>query len=274
MGTSKSYGGPAGRNPLLPPGAPPPLEDGRPEPLPGQEDEQPTWAAVKSAMTRLVTSGLQGASARPTIGSIGSRFVAAQGGARGAARASAAGRRSAAKLGAFLGQIASGGSAAAFNALHVGLQAGRPVEAILADLLEAMAPVGPGLEDSIARMAMSKTLEELLEKALLADDLASLDDMSEADAIGALERFLSHYISTQLMQRLSDRIEANSPNAARAHAIERDIKFYIADLVKIDVTALNSLPGGVLAVDWSGAEGRAFVDRIFVDAYALVAEEG
>lgn len=273
MGTSRSYPGPMDKNPLLPPDAPPPLEDdgdGQPE---RSEDDRPTWASVKRAMTKLARSGSHGGASRPALAKLGSRFVGAKGGSRTAATAAAAGRRSALSLGGFLAQVAQAGLDTALNARGLAAATGQPIEFLLDQLLNALAPVGESLEEQIARLAMSKTLDELFETALESGDIAALAQLSESDAVRALEIYLTHYINTTLMQALSDRNEANSPAAAQAAAVEDDIKAYVKDTVRLDMDALDRSPNELLQMDWSGHDGKVFIDRIFVDAFKLM-EEG
>lgn len=273
MGTSKSYPGPMDRNPLLPPGAPPPLEDGGNDSLDQADDERPTWASVKAAMTRLAKSGNRGAAARPAIGKIASRFVRAQGGARSAARSAAAGRRSALNLGSFLARVSQSGIASALRTWNLTASLGEPVEFLFDQLLDALAPAGESIEEEIARVAMSKTLDEVFENAEEAGGIETLDQLSEREVVGVMEIYLAHYINTRLMQALSDRNEAKSLIAGDAASIEQDIKRYVRELVVLDMREIDTMPGAVLGTDWAGHEGRAFIDRIFVDAFRLI-EDG
>jgi hypothetical protein len=261
------------RNPLLPPDAPPPLEDDGDGQQERSEDDRPTWASVKRAMTKLARSGSQGGASRPALAKLGSRFVGAKGGSRAAATAAAAGRRSALSLGGFLAQATQQGLDTALSARGLAAATGQPIEFLLDQLLNALAPVGETLEEQIARLAMSKTLDELFETALESGDIAALGQLSEADAVRALEIYLTHYINTTLMQALSDRNEANSPAAAQAAAVEDDIKAYVKDTVRLDMNALDRSPNEILQMDWSGHDGKVFIDRIFVDAFKLM-EEG
>lgn len=273
MGTSKSYTGPVGRNPLLPPGAPPPL-DGDPDVPPIPElDSLPQWGPVKAAMSRLASSGHHGADAAQGVAAVGSRYVQAQGGARGAARAATAGRRGAVALGRFLADVAAGGVSEALRAFSIASFAGQPIEILLEALVEALAPTGIGIEEEVARRAMAQTLDDLLERCIDAEGSIDLDRLSETLSMEVLVDYLAHYIDERLMQALSDRNEVKSNGASEAVATEEDIRQYIRDTVRFDLDELADGGTTADAIDWSGPQGRAFVDRIFIQAHSLLEVE-
>ena len=273
MGTSKSYAGPVGQNPLLPPGAPPPLDGDQDAPHIPELDSLPQWGPVKAAMSRLATSGNHGAAAARGVAAVGSRYIQAQGGARGAARAAMAGRRGAVALGRFLASVATSGVSEAFRAFNISSFAGQPVEALLEALVEALAPAGVGIEEEVARRAMAQTLDDLLERCLDADGAVDLNRLSETLSFEVLVDYLAHYIDERLMQALSDRNEVKSNGASEAVATEEDIRQYIRDTVRFDLDALADAGTTADGIDWSGTQGRAFVDRIFIQAHALLEVE-
>jgi len=270
MGTSKSYGGPTGRNPLLPPGAPPPLDGDGAVPRIPPVDALPQWGPVKAAMSRLAGSGRHGADAAKGVAAVGSRYVQAQGGARGATRAAVAGRRSAVALGQFLSAAAGRGIASAMRAFPISAFQGQPIEVLLEALVNALAPTGVGIEEEVARRAMAETLDDLLEKCVNADGVVDLDRLSANLSFDVLVDFLVHYIDVRLMQTLSDRNEAKSSGSMDAVATEADVRQYIRDTVKFDLEAVADDGTSIADIDWAGPAGRAFIDRIFIQAHALM----
>ena len=187
-----------------------------------------------------------------------------------ASTAAPAGRQGAARLGQFLTQIARDGLNAALQARGLAGVAGQSVEFLLDQLLDKLAPPGESLEQEVARLAMSRTLDELFEEVLEGEGIASLDRMSEEQAAHALELYLVHYINARLMQALSDRNEAKCADAEQAVALEEDIKDYVRDTVHFDMEALSLAPGELLALDWPGQQGNSFVERVFVTAFNML----
>jgi len=182
MGTSSSYPGPTGRNPLLPPwadeetllppdGTPdegddePPADDvdaaDEPQDVAQQDGDTPpeplvSWRAPKSTMTRWVRG-----SGPTSLGSVARSYVAASGGPRGAPAASRQGRTATARIGGFLADGLRNGFAQA--ARNLGLQnfVGRDAQFVLASFIDLLAPDGALREDAAARKAVIETMSEL-----------------------------------------------------------------------------------------------------------------
>jgi hypothetical protein len=270
MGTSKSYRGPMDGHPLLPPNAPPPLQDGREDIAEIPIEDRPSWASVKGAMTRFAKSGKTGQAARDAVRDISSSYVKAHGGARATALSAEKGRAGARNLGAFLGQMSTGGLGQVLRTWGLASATGQSVDVLLDQLLNVLSPVGESLEAEITRLAMAKTLDEVLENAMQAGGLDALDNITEAEAIQVLGVYLTHYINTRIMQALSDRNEAKSGDATRAASVESEVRDFVRDVVILDLREVDTAPGIVLQMDWQGEAGRAFVDRIFVVAFKLL----
>jgi hypothetical protein len=225
---------------------------------------------VKAAMSRLAASGRHGADAARGVAAVGSRYVQAQGGARGATRAAVAGRRGAVALGRFLSDAATRGVSAAMRAFNISSFTGQPVETLLEALVNALAPTGVGIEEEVARRAMAETLDDLLERCVNADGVVDLDRLSENLSFDILVDYLAHYIDVRLMQALSDRNEVKSSGSVDAIATEADVRQYIRDTVKCDLDSATEDGRSIANIDWSGPEGRAFIDRIFIQAHSLL----
>ena len=279
MGTSKSYGGPTGNNPLLPPWAPPPPDILDPDSsFPDQNGDQhnngndqkdsspptPAWSIPKSQFTRFVTSG-GGASNAKYLRNSARGFVRSQGGARNAARSAVAGRRSTRRLGRVL-SFASGHSiaetAAEFNISFVG----QTVESFLAALVDFIAPAGNTNEDAVARRAVTETLcilfEELSVEEQGMDVLSHLDESMIGDTI---EIYISSYIGDRLMEVLAVKLETRSDSTSDACRIEREVKEYISERVKLEFASRN-----LSNVRWLEAEGERIAQQLFTEGYELI----
>ena len=56
--------------------------------------------------------------------------------------------------------------------------------------------------------------------------------------------------------------KASTPQSARRR--EREVKQYVRESVRLDFAGKD-----VLAIDWSGPDGKKFVESKFVEAYAI-----
>lgn len=297
MGTSSSFGGPTGRNPLLPPwaqdgGGPPdlgpppgdePVADDTPPNTPNDGEDSPpgtppaslpiltptvpsvSWAAGKRGMTAYTSSRGD----RSSLRGAANRYVGARGGGRTAARAAQAGRTSTARIGGFLSGVASRGFAEAARALGLSAVLGRNVDQVLAAIANALAPEGATQEEAVARQAVNDTLSYLYERYGLGDgDLTKLDVMDRAGVAEALAVSVTAYVYYRWVQELGRKIEENAYTAAEAVRLERDVRAFIAETVRLDLTRVDPL-----TLDWGGPAGQRFVEQIYADAYDMLEGE-
>lgn len=283
MGTSTSYDGPTGSEPLLPPWAPDPVpepeedqpEDESPEEQPEEEspkedrpadDEEgppvPEWRVPKSAMTRFTNGGGadRGRFSRTARGAVQS-----QGGSRSAAGAARSGRSTTVRLGGALSALARGG--AAELTAFLGRQfIGQDADALLAELMDVVAPDGADNEGAAARVAAADTLEVLFEEYAVQDGGLDALDALTGEAVGeVIERYVETYIYTRLMQLLASRLESKAASPKAACRMEREIKGYIEERVKLEKESRDWL-----GVDWSGTEGERLVVEVFTEGYQLI----
>ena len=299
MGTSSSYGGPTGGNPLLPAWAqqsgepapdqnkPTPDRDGSddapeqpeanetpdaegdaPELIPAAIPPQRTtagptssyWQSAKTNMTRFAAGG-----GRRNLSRAGSSYVRARGGARGAAGSSRASRASTARLAGFLADVASRGTAAAVTALGVSL-VGQSAETILTAIADALAPEGALLEESVARQAVDDVLLVLFERYDLEN--GSITNLDAVDA-GAVREVIvlsvAQSIYLRWLEDLGKCIETGTATSNEALRLEREVKDYVRETLTLDLSGHD-----VLRVDWNGREGQQIVERIYREAYGFL----
>ena len=262
MGTSASYPGPTGRNPLLPPWAdeqPLPPSDETPdesnEELPANDadaDDEPqdvapqdentlpeplvSWRAPKSTMTRWVRG-----SGPASLGSVARSYVAASGGPRGASAASRQGRSATARIGGFLADGLRNGFAQA--ARNLGLQnfVGRDAQFVLASFIDLLAPVGALREDAAARKAVIETMSELF--ARFDVETNGLDALNSLDSAGMLELVhvsVTNYVNERFQQELIFRIEQGAISEADANDLSAEVKGFVASVVRIDLVHVQT----------------------------------
>lgn len=290
MGTSSSYAGPTGKSPLLPPWAPEPPS---PEPPPDDTGALPFPADDAGATGLVVTSPLSSAVLRlpalslPTVSwqlpkaalsriaraaagaslaTVARGYVRAHGTPRTAAAAALQGRATTARLGGFLASGVNNGFAQA--AVEIGLQPylGQDAEYVLAGFIDLLAPDGALLEDAAARAALIETSVELFERYAVADGgIAALDAMDVDGMCEMVSLSVTNYVNARLQEELIVRVERGTLPEAEANALMDQLKEFIASVVAFDLRDKD-----VLAMDWEGTDGQAFVDSLFEAGYELL----
>lgn len=306
MGTSSSYGGPSDRTPLLPAWAlppvapppeqpPPPDDQGQEDDETGQDDAAPeatnadaeptadnpvpnprpaavppfvaptgTWTSARIGFRKAIESrtpqGYRNAAKAYARASRGSGSGAA--GAR-------SGKQATASLGGFLSAAAGQGLRSALEGIGLAAFVGRDVTEVLAALSNALAPDGATKEEAAARDAVNEAIESLYERLLdEGRDLTALETMSPADIAASVAACVESYIYNRWLGDLGVRIEQKAVSAAEAVRIERDVRAFIHETVRLDMSRVD-----VMTLDWRGEAGRQFVETIYRDAYTLFGGE-
>lgn len=282
MGTSKSFGGPTGSNPLLPPWAPPLDPDPGPEPQDGsgadgdggsepktpppQLTEPPRWQGVLGQARRLASGPATGASARTRARSVARNYVRNRGGARTAARGSVAARSSGPRIGRFLADIARYGVDQALRNLNLSEYVGRSAGEVLLGLADALLPSPNSPDDAAANQAGLEAFYDLLQQYDAHEQGIDALDALDADGIRhTLEHFITRYITANILSTLSQRVEDGSSTPERCDEVLSEIRSVIVEIVRWDLRGRD-----VLDIDWSGAEGSQLIDRQLLHAYELL----
>lgn len=300
MGTSTSHGGMKDRPPLLPdwalPAPVPPVPQPEPISAPPADGSVPQGppdagqpihpAAPALQPTQTATYGPRTGKARWTkaAGSLGR--VAASSGSRGMGRAaqryvralrgsnrastsSHAGRRTTARFAGFLSDVSRNGFAEAFKNLGLGSLVGLDLDSVIAALTDAVCPAGADREEVAAREASTEALEEVFANTIRAGaDASQLDAMTAADVGKAVEAMVASYIYNRWLGDLGVKIEEKAISPQEAVLVERRMKDFIRDAVKLDLQQKDPLK-----IDWRGTEGKDLINRIYNDAYAVVGGE-
>lgn len=218
--------------------------------------------SARKYMTKFTTGGGGAGRAR----TVGKSYVKGRGGASGATKSATSGRAATAKLGGFLSSVARNGWQATARAMGLEQYVGKSINATLAGIVNVLAPNGALVEESAARTAVNQAMYELYDKFDLGDgDLTKLDNLDESTVRDVMQSSVATYIYTRWLGELGDRIESKSVSDDQAVKLEREVKDYVRETVKLDMTKVN-----VLALDWGGQEGQKFVERIFLEAYGFL----
>lgn len=302
MGTSKSFGGPRDKTPLLPqwalaqsaPGSAPAGPAAVPTaPVAPTAPAQPTaptqpspanngkanWQAAKRAIgqavrpTRRTGGGGRGGGGRAGVAarmrSAGRGYVRASGGSAAAARSARSGRAATGALGAFLSDVANRGLGTALRDLGLQAFAGRDADTVFAAIANAIAAPGASREEVAARQATNQALDKLSEELVSATgDVSRLEAMTPQDITAAIEASVSSYIYNRWLTDLGVKVEQRAVSAAQAVQFERQMKLHIEDTIRFDFTRIDPL-----RMNWKEAEGQAFIERIYTEAYSVIGGE-
>ncbi|RUL87987.1 Qat anti-phage system associated protein QatB [Tautonia sociabilis] len=212
-------------------------------------------------MTRFTGGG-----GRTSLKRAASNYVGAKGGARNAARAAASGRAGTARLGGFLADVLRRGIDRAARELGLTGVVGRAVDEVFAAIANAIAPDGATLESAAARAAIDEALAHLYERYVTPEGDAGTLDSMDADAVrDSIRISIESYVYTRWLEELSQRIEVRAVSAAEALRLEREVKDYVRETVRLDLGSVD-----VLRIDWAGSEGRGIIDRLYREAYDLL----
>jgi hypothetical protein len=194
-------------------------------------------------------------------------YVRAMGGSRRAATSARSGRGSTVSLGAFLATVSSRGLDTALKELKLSSLVGKDVETVFAGLVNAISPDGSSREEIAARNAIVEALCFLYEKLVTDDsDAATTFEVLGEDLVrDALVVSVSAYVYERWLVELGRKIEERAITAAEAVRLEGEMKQYVRDSVKLDLSKQD-----VLQLNWKGKEGRDFVQKIYEDAYAFI----
>ena len=304
MGTSNSYGGPGGRPPLLPPwafpspdpgGGPPPPPDDNAPPPPGDAatsrtpDSSPAdpasltsanpspvpaplpkkvqvsisrWSSAKRSMGKVASSRGEPSRLRSAV----RRYVRAMGGGQRAARSSRAGRRATALLGGFLSDVARRSLAGAMESLGLSRYIGQSPEVVMAAIANALAPEGATREEAIARRATNDALKEFYERYVVpVGDLNKMTAVPAQAVVDAMTTAVSSYIYRRWLSDLGLKIEQNAVSRQQAIRLEKEVKRFVRNAVRFDLKGKDALN-----MNWKSPETRAFIERIYRDAYDLL----
>lgn len=223
------------------------------------------WTTARRSLSQAVTGG----GGRARVARAGRSYVKALGGGRRAAGSSGAGVRSTAALGGFLTSVASTGLAETLRARGLGHLVGQAKEVVFAAICDLIAPAGGPLQDNVARESITEALEQLYDKLILdGTDASAIEQLSGTDIQNATETAIAAYVYNRWLLELGVKIEQHAITADRAVKLERDMKTYIYDAVKLDFGDVN-----IMELDWQGGAGFDLTEKLFQEAYSVLEEE-
>ncbi len=234
----------------------------------------PSWGSIKAQVTRAAASG---SLAPADAGRIMRDHIRQNGGASGMSRGGSssksgtvgsgqAAREIAGRIGGFIADVRELGLNPALERLGLGGLIGRPLNEVLAGLLDRLGGPAATIDDVDARTALSHVQEELLGQAQTAAEVEQILSAQVASLDMLLGRFFGRYLYEQFcrvhFERLSQRV-----GEARALSFLQQIESFISSMLA------NRTTGRDLAgINWSGAEGQALVADIMETTLKVFSE--
>lgn len=287
MGTSASYSGPKGTNPLIPSWVDTPLpgEAVAPGGHDGKQaadadgndgnhvepDRTPTPPLgpnrLKPLRTAIRTSARSGGSDGRAMRAAARHFVSkSMGGARRGAQRMGVARRAGGRLAHAFSALAAGGAPQLARVLQLQSLAGLSTSQVWDRLAEFVCSDGGSIDESIVKAAYCQTLKQEMENGLT--------DLLEANP-EQLASFFEHFIGECVIERLSQEggslLEQNGVSAATAFAHMRTLR----SLVSVFITQrLGARAGRGLPVNYDSRQIDAIVSGTLRDAIAAVGEWG
>ncbi len=200
------------------------------------------------------------------LGNAARNYVRAHGGSKSAARAASGGRQATASLGGFLSGVANRGIVEVVRELGLAAVIGQPVEIVLTEITNRLAPDGTTLEDAVARRAFNETLTAVFEKyGVEQDGLTKLNSLDAEGVREAIEMSIVSYIYQRWLQELEIKVEERAISEQEAVRCERDVRIFVRDAVSVDMAGKN-----LLTLSWNDRESQEIIERIYQQAYSTL----
>lgn len=286
MGTSKSYSGPTGQNPLIPPWAEVPMasdegvpqedgsknvesagrESGNVQGDPNASEVVPStltpWGDVKANFTRYAKSPYS--SPTGSARKVSRSFVRAQGGAKRAATNARQGKNAAKNMGGILSGLSGNGKAFVYEGFDFRKCVGKKSSELLGIFVDLIIGENGDIESTITRKAVTETFQKIFEMFQIDENgLDALKNLSLENSKIIFETYLSEYIAASMLHKIGQILEKLPPNEALQK--EKWMKNYIKTKVKLNLSSVD-----LAKLDWKGREGKDFVQNVFGDAFKLM----
>lgn len=277
MGTSTPFGGPNGKDPLVPdfvndgegsltPTLPPPNGDGAPPvpPAPAPRPAPappPTSDRFRNARRNFTKFASSGGSDRRALGRAVSQYVSqASGGSGSATQRMGSSRGSAARIAGFLGDVSVRGLEAALATFNLASLAGSSPADIFSALVEQFCPEGGSIDEGIARDAFMETVIDLADAGVT--DLANL---SPEQMQTVLELYVAHTIEDRIFNDVGTKGVELPADASAAQAVQDQLHEFILGGV---ADAFSEA-----AIDFTAIDPTAIgqtIDRIYEAAFDIL----
>jgi len=276
MGTSASYGGPKGSNPLIPSWVDTPLPGEAASPAAGNDDGDQAEATplpslngnrLKPLRAAIRSSARSGGSDSRAMRAAARHFVSkSMGGARRGAQRMGVARRAGGRMVQAFSALAAGGAAQLARVLQLRSLAGLSAPEVWDRLAEFVCSDGGSIDEAIVKAAFCQTLIQEMENGLT--------DLLEANAeqlASFFERFIGECVIERLSQEGGSLLEQSGVSAAAAFNHMGTLRSLVSVHVRQQLGA-RSMRG--LPTNYDSREIDAVVVGTLQAAIAAVGEWG
>lgn len=219
----------------------------------------PSWGVLKGQVTRAAGNATRTQAATAAVlrnyirENGGSASIARQGGVVGRARAA---QQTAARLGAFISDVASVGLNVALTRAGLADLIDRPTHELLNALIDRLTGGASTIDEVDARNALARLQDRLLEEAATVEDVERILGAESVNLEALLAEFFGYYIYEQFCRVFFERL-VQRVGEDKASSFLDDIRDLIA------ATLDNRTAGLALSgIDWEGKQGREMVIEI------------
>lgn len=284
MGTSASYGGPRGVNPLIPSWVDTPLpsevapspggdgqqagggntDDGEPDRTPAPTLGPSRLTPLRSAIR---TSARSGGSDGRAMRAAARHFVSkSMGGARRGAQRMGVARRAGGRLVQAFSALATGGATQLARVLQLRSLTGLSATEVWERLAEFVCSDGGSIDEAIVKAAFCQTLKQEMD-----DGLTDLLDANPEQLASFFEHFIGECVIERLSQDGGSLLEQNGVSAATAFAHMQTLRSLISVFVS---QRLAARAGRGLPANYDSQQIDSIVVGTLRDAIAAVGEWG
>ena len=228
----------------------------------------PDWGDLKSQVTRTARSGsVSPGSAKDALRGFigtsgGARNISRGGGAIGAGRSA---QNTARRVADFISSVGSVGLQQTLESYGLSEFVGKPAGEIIPAIVDKLGGPASTINDSDARNALSKVMDELLGGLETPEQVEeALEQVMEGETLeGLLSKFFSYYLYEQFCRVFYERL------VNRIGRLNTDSYLNsIFDTIKSSL-ALKASERDLSQVNWGGAEGQSITDTILQDTYEI-----
>lgn len=269
MGTSSSYRGPSGKNPLIPSW----LDGAQAEPAPATAEQPVEVGAAPTQQTvndpaRYQTARLNmskylssGGTDRRAFGRAVSDYVSrSSGGAGRAAARMGSSRSSGGRLLGFLSDVRARGLAPALEAINLGSLVGKAIDELFFGLADYVCPTDGSVDAGIPRDAYAEMVVDAV-----AAGITSLDELTGEQVKVIFERFVAHSIFDRLTNDIANGGILLTKDAKEAAAVQDDIREFIYGAVHDAVDRQDTDFRGL-----SQADARDLTTTVYEQSFAIL----
>lgn len=274
MGTSTPYGGPQGRDPLIPswlggnekdePLNEPPSQGNTPKipnkDIPKSQDPE-RLKKPRANATRYINSG---GSDSKALGRAVSGYVGSSGSSTNAMQKMGASRGAAARIGNFISSGANSGFEKALKDINCEHLIGRPLDEVFSGLSEYICPDGGNVDEGLAREAFIETIISLSEEGF-----ESLDDLTEGNLSIVVELYVAHSIQLRICNDIANKLISLPDTVHQVEMIQQQMFDFIRSGVSDAITSAKKSIGM-----FSSDEIKAFTDDIYEQSFAILQQLG